>query len=214
MAHGVPSILDKALCRIEGLPQLRGLVQALGYERAWEEIPPTAWLGLSSWSRSIRRVTAVGRLGGFTWYGVEASDSTSVSRNIATRLALRGEHAGVMTLDIVTRRLALSVTFRPHPVLTIELSRPSELALHCLERASVGDPSSPIETAARIAKALDGAEAGRGFIQGFRILLSEFTAQLSGDVPRRVSGQRPHRHPDLLAHLDGAGWIAPPYRGG
>ncbi len=184
MAHGVPSILDKALRRIEGLPQLSGFVQALGYERAWEEIPPTAWLGLSHWSRSIRRAAAVGRLGGFTWYAVEAADPASVARNIATKLAQRGEHAGVMTLDIATRRLALSVTFRPHPVLTLELFRPSELALHCLERASVGEPSSTIETAARIAKALDGAEPGRGFIHGFRLLLHEFTAELSEAVPR------------------------------
>ena len=185
MAHGAPSRVEQALGDIQTLPHLQRLVRWLGYEVAWEEIPPTAWLGGSRWGRAVRRAAVVGRQGGFTWFAVDTADPTLLARRVARHLTRRGEHAGVLALDPTRRQLAISVSFGPYPVLPVDLAGPSRLALHCLERVSAARSGESITAAARLAEALDAAEPGTQFIRRFRALFAAFTACLPEAIPQR-----------------------------
>lgn len=170
----IASVLP-GLHRLADLPRL---VAALGHEPRLEEAPPGVW-------NTSGPVAMVGASGGFAWYGVEAPDPERAAVALARRLRARGRAAGVLALDIQTRRLAAAVAFADLPVLTCSLADPDRLALACLDRLAgpVSATGGPLGYAARAAEALDGQRVGRRFFRAFRTTLDAMTAALPASRP-------------------------------
>ena len=167
---------------IEALHDLPHFVAALGHEPLWEPFDPRA-LGLARGSDVGTEAAIVGRLGGFTWYGLTSADPVRLAPRFARRLAERGRVCGVLGLDPAARRLAVSVGFGGSPVLEVDLDRPSQLATSCLARIGGREPSGTLAVAARTAEALSGEGLGRQFFKTFRATRDRFTAAMSPTIP-------------------------------
>jgi hypothetical protein len=183
-----------AVRAIEALHDLPHLVAALGHEPLWEPFDPKS-LGLARGSDHFPEAAIVGRLGGFTWYGVTSGDPARSAPRFARRLAERGRVGGVFGLDPTARRLAVSVGFGGAPVLEVDLDQPSQLATSCLARIGNAEPGGPLAIAARTAEALSGERLGRQFFVAFRTTRDRFTSAMRATIPER------DRHELALLHL-------------
>lgn len=170
--------LATALATVRSLDDL-SLVARLAGQRPRREPAAAAWQGPV----------------GFRWIAVEAAGRPCGA--IARGMARRGERATElqcpMVLDPVRRRLALSVSLPPFPVLEAGLDQPDPVALRCLGLLA-GAPPEPLALAAHLARALDGQAAGRRFFEAFRGSL----VALRDALPRRA----PQADRHALALLD------------
>jgi methylase of polypeptide subunit release factors len=181
----------QAIMALHDLPQL---VAALGHEPLWEPFDVGA-LGLGRRPDPSGEAAVVGRLGGFTWYALAAADPAHLAPRVARHLADRGRVCGVFGLDAALRRLAVSVAFDGAPVLEVDLTHPSRLAISCLARIGSAEPGGSLATAARTAEALSGSGLGRQFFAAFRATLDRFLSAMSVSIPER------HRHELALLQL-------------
>ena len=161
---------------------------AIGHEPLWEPFDPRS-LGLSRGLDEPSEAAIVGRLGGFTWYGLTSTNPAQSTPRFARRLAERGRIGGVLGLDPAARRLAVSVAFGGEPVLEVDLDRPSPLATSCLARIGGAEPGNTLAVAARTAEALSGEGLGRQFFAAFRATLDRFIAALPSNIPERERHQ-------------------------
>lgn len=174
----IPLRLPQALAAVRAVHDFPLLVAALGHEPLWQPLEDAGWAH-GAWTRAAR----VGAAGGFTWYGVEASDPASAAVGLATRLGRRGELVGVFALDPVHRAMALAVHAIPQAAwLTLELDRPSRLALACLARIR-GPAEGGLALALRIAEALAGRGVDRAFFRAFAAALDRMAEAYPPPIP-------------------------------
>ncbi len=184
--HALQSIIA-----IHDLPQL---VASFGHEPLWEPLDARL-LDLGRRSDPPADAAIVGRLGGFTWYGVASEEPARCTPRLARRLAERGRVCGVLGLDASRRHLVVSVAFGGTPTLEVDLDRPSPLAVSCLARIGTTVSGGSLGIASRTAEALSGAGLGRQFFLAFRATLDRFTCALPDSIPAR------HRHELALLQL-------------
>jgi hypothetical protein len=174
----IPLRLPQALAAVHAAHDLPLLVAALGHEPLWEPLEDTGWAH-GPWFRAAR----VGAADGFAWYGIESSDPASAAAVLASRLARRGELAGVLALDPAHRGAAVAVHAGDHPEwLALELDRPSRLALACLARIR-GPVEGRLALALRISEALAGRAVDRAFFRAFAATLDRMAESYPRSIP-------------------------------
>lgn len=187
-------INGQTLRSISSLNDLPHLVAAIGHEPLWEPVAPE-FLGGGRNAAPPAEAAIVGRLGGFTWYGISSEDPAKCAPRVARRLADRGRNCGVFGLDPSHGRLVVSVSCDGTSTLQVDLRYPSRLATSCLGRIGVLETGGSIGIAARTAEALSGVGVGRKFFSAFRATLDRFIAGMPEGIPAR------HRHEVALLQL-------------
>ena len=154
---------------VRALHDLPRLFAALGYEPLWRELPDGA---------------LVARSGDFIWTAWERAPGDERTASRAGRLARGGRVAGVVAFDPTARTLEFSVGFHGDPVHKLGLDQPSSVDLGVLARLRPGPGADPaLATAARVADALSGEEAGRRFFREFRRTLLSLRGALPQEIP-------------------------------
>ncbi|HXI33632.1 MAG TPA: N-6 DNA methylase, partial [Gemmatimonadales bacterium] len=183
-------VLRETLARTEQIDDLRELFRVLGYDAAWEPVPPGPWLGDAAAGAGVTDAALVARHGAFRVFGLTARDPERAARLAAQRLASHAERGLACVLGDAPRRLVLGgwratgtgLTLR-HAVVPQE--RPPGSALALLERLRPGADESPLALGLRIGDALATETVGPRFFRAFCSVLDRFTAQLA--APRAVA---------------------------
>ncbi len=183
-------VLRDILARTEQIDDLRELFRVLGYDAAWEPVPPGPWLGDAATEAGVTRAALVARHGAFRVFGLTARDPERAARLAAHRLATRAERGLACVLGDAPARLVLGawratatgLALR-HAVVPRE--RPPGSALALLERLRPGADESPLALGLRIGEALATEAVGPRFFRAFRGVLDRFTERLA--APRSAS---------------------------
>ena len=129
-------------------------------------------------------VITIGSTAGCRWVGALADRGPeALAYRLARQLEREPELSGVLVLNRTLRRLAVSVSLPPYPVLGVALDDPDPVALRCLERFRGAAGEHGLATAARIARALDGQATGRRFFEAFRGVLRRLQQALPPRIP-------------------------------
>src|SRR5438445_2580639 len=67
-----PVVLRSLLARTEQIDDLREVIRVLGYDAAWEPVPPGPWLGPAAETAGVRRAGLIGRPGAVRVFGLHA----------------------------------------------------------------------------------------------------------------------------------------------
>ena len=195
-------MLRELLTRTERIDDLRDLFRALGFQAAWEPVPPGPWLGeAQALAAGVERAALVARHEAFRVFAVQARDPDQAARAAAQRLAARAERGLVCALGPGPRRVVLA-TWRADATgrlglraATIPLERIPGSALATLERLAPGSAESALALSLRIGEALASEGVTPRFFKAFRTVLERFTARL--EQPR----SRLERHSLALTAL-------------
>src|SRR5207247_2040339 len=101
-------VLRSLLARIEQIDDLREVIRVLGYDAAWEPVPPGPWLGPAAATAGVRRAALIGRRGAFRVFALHSDEPLRAARAAAGRLAAAAERGLVLALGGVPRRLVLA----------------------------------------------------------------------------------------------------------
>ena len=173
--------LARVLAGIEALHDLPVLVNELGHEPLWQELPPV---------HGARRAATVGRAGGFTWLGVEAEGSAmALAGRIARRLAEEGRVAGVLAYYPAGREIGIGIAFGSGGALRLDLDAPSRVALASLARLGGMGERTATAYAVRAEAAIAGRGVGREFFRQFRATLEALQEAIAGG-PRSRTDRR------------------------
>jgi hypothetical protein len=172
-------VLRELLARTEQIDDLRDLFRVLGYDAAWEAVPPGPWLGEeSARGAGVTRAALIARHGAFRVFALEAADPDSAARAAARRLAAGAERGLACALGGVPRRLvcAGSVGLR---LTTIPLSHPPGAALAVLERLAPATGESALALSLRVGEVLASEGVTPRFFRAFRETLERLTGRLT-----------------------------------
>lgn len=182
-----PAVLRELLTRTEQISDLRDLFRVLGYQPAWEPVPPGPWLGSEAASAAaVVQAAQVARHGAFRVFALEAGDPFAAARAGAARLgagAERGLVCGIAprpadTLWLATWRAGVRGT-RPARAIAVQLRRPGGAALALLERLAPQPAESPLALSLRVSDTLATEPVSSRFFRAFRSVLDRFTDVLS-----------------------------------
>ncbi|HYL21483.1 MAG TPA: N-6 DNA methylase [Gemmatimonadales bacterium] len=194
-------MLRELLARTEQIDDLRHLFGALGFQAAWEHVPPGPWLGPEqAEAAGVRRATLVARHEAFRVFALEARDPERAARAGARRLAANAERGLACALGIGPRRLVCA-SWRPATrgspvrVTAIPLEQPSGASLATLERLSPLAGETSLALSLRIGEALASEGVTPRFFRAFRTTLERLTDRLP--APR----SRSERHVLALTAL-------------
>ena len=180
-------MLREQLSRTERISDLGALFSALGYDAAWEPVPPGPWLGEEiSAAAGVTAVALVARHDAFRIFGIEAQESVAAAEGAARRLADRAERGMVCALDRARRSLVMAAwragssgALRPTVRYTrLSLLRPSGSGLATLERLALLPEESPLALSLRVGEALASERVTPRFFRAFRATLDRFTERL------------------------------------
>src|SRR5438309_3740579 len=101
-----PVVLRSLLARTEQIDDLREVIRVLGYDAAWEPVPPGPWLGPAAETAGVRRAALIGRPGAFRIFALHAHDPARAARVAAPRVAPRLARGLVLALGGVPLRPA------------------------------------------------------------------------------------------------------------
>ncbi|HEX9487523.1 MAG TPA: hypothetical protein VF976_10680, partial [Gemmatimonadales bacterium] len=199
-------MLRELLARTEQIDDLRHLFGALGFQAAWEPVPPGPWLGpAQAEAAGVLRAALVARHEAFRVFAIEARDPERAARAAARRLAAQAERGLACALGSGPRRLvcaswrAIARAGRDGgPALrlaTIPLERPPGGSLDTLERFRPLPGETPLALSLRIGEALASEGVTPRFFRAFRATLERLTDRLA--VPR----SRSDRHTLALTAL-------------
>ena len=199
-------VLRELLARTEQIDDLRHLFGALGFQAAWEPVPPGPWLGpAQAEAAGVLRAALVARHEAFRVFAIEARDPERAVRAAAQRLAAQAERGLACALGSGPRRLvcaswrAIARAGRDGgPALrlaTIPLERPPGGSLDTLERFRPLPGETPLALSLRIGEALASEGVTPRFFRAFRATLERLTDRLV--VPR----SRSDRHTLALTAL-------------
>ncbi len=177
-------VLRELLARTEQIDDLRDLFRVLGYDAAWEAVPPGPWLGEeSARAAGVTRAALIARHGAFRVFGLEAADPDGAARAAARRLAAGAERGLACALGGVPRRLvcAGSVGLR---VATVLLPHPPGSALATIERFAPSSGESALALSLRIGEVLATEAVTPRFFRAFRHVLDRLTDRLSAPHTR------------------------------
>src|SRR5438309_6764397 len=102
-----PVVLRSLLARTEQIDDLREVIRVLGYDAAWEPVPPGPWLGPAAETAGVRPAALIRRSGAVRIFALHADDPPRAARVPAARLAPRLERGLVPPLGGVPRPLLL-----------------------------------------------------------------------------------------------------------
>src|SRR3954447_6545216 len=143
--------LETLLGSVRCVPDLSGLVAALGHQPLQEPVPDSAW---NKPRQRLLQVTAVGRADGLPWFAITSTDPRQDALRLARRIRARGAAAVVLSLDAAGRRLAIAVAFDRLPCVELDLTDPDAEALDSLARLAGSSGAGPMALAGRVADAL------------------------------------------------------------
>jgi Eco57I restriction-modification methylase len=179
-----PVVLRSLLARTEQIEDLRDLIRVLGYDAAWEPVPPGPWLGPAADVAGVRQVALIGRHGPFRVFGLHSDDPERAARAGARRLAADAERGLVLALGGSPRRLVLAA-WRAAPrgapirAATIAPAHASGADLALLERLAPGADESALALSLRLGEVLGTESVTPRFFRAFRAVLERFTDRLS-----------------------------------
>ena len=180
-------VLRELLARTEQISDLRDLFRVLGYQAAWETVPPGPWLGPThAEAAGVRAAALVARHEAFRVVALAADEPERAARAAAQRLAAGAERGLAVALGTNPPRRLVCAAWRagaaggPVPRLaTIPLEQPSGPALATLERLAPAPGESPLALSLRIGEALSAEGVTHRFFRAFRALLGRFTERLA-----------------------------------
>ena len=181
-----PAVLRELLTRTEQISDLRDLFRVLGYQPAWEPVPPGPWLGADAAAgAAVVQAAQIARHGAFRVFALEAGDPLAAVRAGATRLSVGAERGLVCAilpgaadvLWLATWRAGASGT-RPVRTAPVSLRRPGGAALALLERLTPQPSESPLALSLRVGDALATEPVSNRFFRAFRSVLDRFTDAL------------------------------------
>jgi len=209
-------VLRELLSRTEQIDDLRHLFGALGFQAAWEHVPPGPWLGTApAEAAGVVRAALVARHDAFRVFALEARDPERAVRAAAQRLAAQAERGLACALGAAPRRL-LCAGWRAAargPVIrvaAIPLERPLGSSLETLERFSPRPRETALALSLRVGEALASEAVTPRFFRAFRATLERLTDRLT--APR----SRTERHALALTtftrvlflyFVQGKGWL-------
>lgn len=191
MATVGPEALRALLARTERITDLRDLFRALGYDAAWEAVPPGPWVGQGDVATAgITAAALVARRGAFRVFALTAADPEAAARAAARRLSSGGERGLACALGGEPTRLvcagwrvapdgAVAVRARAMPLI-----RPTAAALATLERLAPEPDDSPLALSLRVGEALASEEVGNRFFLAFRSTLDRMTDRMAAPTLR------------------------------
>ena len=189
-------VLRDLLARTEQIDDLRDLFRVLGYEAAWEAVPPGPWLGDDKvQAAAITRAALVARHGAFRVFALEAGNPEEAARAAARRLAAGAERGLACALGGHPRRLVCAAGPAAIRLATISLPRPSGASHATLERLAPGIQESALALSLRISNVLASEGVTPRFFRAFRATLERLTDRLP--TPR----SRADRHALALTAL-------------
>jgi len=172
-------VLREVLARTEQISDLRDLFGALGYDAAWETVPPGPWLGEeAARAAGVTCAALVARREAFRVFGLEAADPERAARAAARRLAAGAERGLACALGGSPRRLVCAGSLGPR-VAVVPLPRPPGAALATLERLAPAPDESALALSLRIGEALASEGVTPRFFRAFRTTLDRLTDRLA-----------------------------------
>ncbi len=179
-------VLRELLTRTEQISDLRDLFRVLGYQTAWETVPPGPWLGSAEVDRAgITAAALVARHQAFRVIALAASDPEAAARAAAKRLAAGADRGLACALGGTPRRLSLAAwRATSAPTLGVRLAslaieRPSPVALATLERLGPRPFETALALSLRVGEALASEAVTIRFFRAFRTTLERFTDRLA-----------------------------------
>jgi hypothetical protein len=172
--------LETLLGSVRCVPELSGLVAALGHQPLLEPVPDSAW---NKPGQRLLEVTAVGRADGLPWFATASADPRQDALRLARRIRARGAAAIVLSLDPAGRRLAIAAAFDRLPYLELDLADPDPEAIDSLARLAGSSGAGPMAFAGRVADALSTEPVGRRFFREFRTTLDRMAGELPCPMP-------------------------------
>ncbi len=170
-------VLRELLARTEQIDDLRDLFRVLGYDAAWEAVPPGPWLGEeAAGAAGVTRAGLVARHDAFRVFGPEAADPEAAARSAARRLVAGAERGLACALGGNPRRLVCAAGLR---LAIVPLLRPSGAALATLERLAPAASESALALSLRVAEVLATEAVTPRFFRAFRQTLERFTDRLT-----------------------------------
>src|SRR5438445_6826028 len=178
-----PVVLRSLLARTEQIDDLREVIRVLGYDAAWEPVPPGPWLGPAAETARVYRAALIGRSGAFRIFALHADDPARAARAAAARLAAGMERGLVLALGGVPLRLVLAAwgaSGRGPAVRSAALAPadPTAADLALLERLTPAPDESALALSLRVGEALGPDAATPAFSRAFRAVLERFTDRL------------------------------------
>jgi len=193
-------VLRSLLARTEQIDDLREVIRVLGYDAAWEPVPPGPWLGPAAESARVRRAALIGRRGAFRVFALHSDDPLRAARAAAQRLVAGAERGLVFALGGTPPRLVLAAWCAGARgpavrVAGLDPADPTGMDLALLERLAPAADESALALSLRIGTALATEGVTPRFFRAFRAVLERFTDRLA--VPR----SREERHALALTAL-------------
>ena len=194
-------VLRELLARTERIDDLRHLFGALGFQAAWENVPPGPWLGEAHVEAAgVSRVLLVARHAAFRVFALAATDPDRAVRAAAQRLAAGAERGLACALGSAPRRLICAgwrAGGRPGAVrvAAFPLEHPPGSSLGTLERLRPVPGETSLALSLRIGEALASEGVTPRFFKAFRLVLERLADRLP--APR----SRTERHALALTAL-------------
>jgi hypothetical protein len=192
------------LSRIRQCEDLRELVEAIGHQTDWIELPS------GSLPIPCDRAACCGRAGTFEWLALSTSSPADSARRLAAAMALRGRRVGVLALDQQRRVLAVAVNAGKGAETELALDRPDQASVECLHRLALAGDASGHAFALRAEEALTVEEAGRRFFIAFQEnldSLADVTAPAAPSVDRRTIALLQLIRVLFLYFVQARGWL-------
>jgi hypothetical protein len=175
--------LRELLARTERIDDLRDVFRALGYDAAWDAVPPGPWLGEAA-AAGIERALLVARHGAFRVVALAAADPEAAARAAARRLAAGGERGLACGLGGGPLRLACAAwRVRSGGALdvrrvTLPVLAPPASGIATLERLAPVEGESALALSLRVGDALASEAVTGRFFRAFRTVLERLTDRL------------------------------------
>jgi Eco57I restriction-modification methylase len=184
-------VLRELLTRTEQISDLRDLFRALGYQAAWETVPPGPWLGSTeAVAAGITAAALVARHDAFRVIALASPEPDAAARLAARRLAAGADRGLICGIGGAPRRLVLAAWRATRSgtlgirAVPISLERPSAAALATLERLTPEPGESVLALALRTGDVLASEAVTVRFFRAFRSTLERFTDALHRPVSR------------------------------
>jgi len=201
-------VLRELLARTEQIDDLRDLFRVLGYDAAWEAVPPGPWLGeQAAATAGVTRAALIARHEAFRVFALEAADPESGARAAARRLAAGAERGLACALGGNPRRLVCAAGLR---LAIVPLLRPSGAALATLERLAPAASESALALSLRVADVLASEGVTPRFFRAFRQTLERLTGRLtapSAHIDRHALALTALTRMLFLYFVQAKGWL-------
>jgi len=185
-----PVALRERLARTERIDDLRELFRALGYNAAWDAVPPGPWLGDVAGSAGVTRAAIVARHDSFRIYGLAATDPEAAAGVAARRLASDAQRGIACALGGDPARLVCA-SWRVRARggldvrrLSLVLAAPPASAVATLERLAPHPGESALALSLRVGETLASEGVTVRFFRAFRTTLDRLTDRTAAAAPR------------------------------